>query len=247
MSILSWRLQKGETRPIFLEGRPTTELLTNRRIAWLEQYRPPTGSFRISRDSGLLRAGDHVVVWAQDFLDDKVLFENTKANVELGIEYIYILDRVHRIAFERFLGNLYDYIDKDLVNERIDIIFVKQILTMNNYVLVAPDTNRQALYSALIYDQNPFAWIKQNDGRAEAFRRNVIDLCRQIAIAQARGDPDDKCRPFDLVDQMADFSALGKHLLQRDGDPHGIHFPISEIASQISIPEDWHSSITSRG
>lgn len=236
------RLRKGTSRPIELEGHPgVTELVTNRRIEWMERYRPAPPSLSLRRiffKEGLLRPGDHVVVWAKEFLDDELLFENTVVNLAQNIGYIYILDRMYLKPFQDFLKRLRGRLGNSIVDARVDVVFVKPILTMNNFVLLAPDTERETLYSALIHDQKPFAWIRQTGGRAVAFRLNVVDIFRQLALAQANNDPDDRCRPFNRQDQTMDFGELGRDLLRRGGDPYSIHFHIKDIASKVSLPGD---------
>lgn len=155
---VDWKLSNGKS----------TSIISNERLAYLQTS---------DEQGGILRTNDLVVVWAQQFLDDDVLYPTVAQNIRHGVRYLYILDRAHIDRFERLLESLKkDIPEASTVAKGIDVVFVSPELAANNFVLMAAETDRQLGYSALIYDRRPFAWLQESAPRA----RHHLQITKRI-------------------------------------------------------------------
>ena len=224
-----------------LNGVQKAELLANERLGVLQSHRD---------DGGILASSDLIIVWAREFLDDDVLYDVVLRNVRRGISYFYILDRMHLQRFERLLQRLYaDIPERRIVDESIQVAFVRSELTFNNFVLLAYGTERQRLYSSLIFDDRPFGWLQQDSTRANIVAARVKTLVATIALGQAgslkRGSIDYVC----VDEQIMDFRALGKQLAAQFEDdepcsPEAATFSLKDVVARlIKLPADSVSKV----
>jgi len=173
---------------------------------------------KIEEKGGVLKKHDQIVIWAQMFLDHDVFYETVKENIQDGIRYFYILDRKYIGLFKELLEKLYiDLGNSQLVHNSIDVIFIKGELTLNNYALLAPKTNRELLYSSLIYKERPVGWFRQSTMRSSIFQQKVLKLLKNIAETQGQQDIGNQYKDYDggfffLQDQIMNYSVALKHL-----------------------------------
>lgn len=210
---LIWRINKTTS----------TELISNSGLQAIQNT---------SRPKGILRPNDMVIVWAQNFLDHDVFYETVKQNIIDGVRYFYILDRKYVSNFNTLLKKLYiDFSDEEIINTSIDVIFIKSELTHNNFVLIAPETERELLYSSIIYDERPIGWLKQSAIRSKKSRNNILKLLTRVAIEQKK-DTSGDMGFFYLEDQIMNYS----HAVNDIKDEHALEkFPIGKIIESSKL------------
>jgi|GEM_PF-2971265 len=219
-----------------LDRERKTEIISNKFLGTLQSHQD---------DGGVLGSGDYVVVWAREFLDDDILYDAVCRNIKKGIIYLYILDRMHSTRFETLLHRLYqDIPDRRTVDEAINVIFVRQELTLNNFVIFGLGTPRQCAYSALIYSDRPFGWVKQDGGRATLMIARVKTLMASVALAQAGALSQGVLDYFHLADQIMDFRRLGRQLADRgETDPESARFSLREVVAEVDIPKNSEQKV----
>ena len=227
--VLTWNLGKG----------CATKIISNRSVASMQ---------RLKDKGGILQGGDLVIVWAEQFLDDKILLDTVISNVRDGIRYLYVLDRIYAERFGFLLDELYkNFDDQSAVRDGIDVLFVESALTLSNHVLMAADTRDSVYYAGMIYDELPFAWVRQSTARAQSFLKRVKRLVAtvgfvQYAQAQARETPHVQTTEawmFDLADQLMDFSTIG-HMMKAQGvtSISAFHYDLKTVVGVTTIPDD---------
>lgn len=219
---LSWRI----------DSERRTEIISNRALGQVQSSR--------SR-GGMLSPGDAVVVWAQEFLDDDILYEDVLENIRTGVRYLYILDAGHLARFVNLLTRLYrDESEQRLIEEGVDVVIVRNDLTLNNFVCIAPETAREQMYSGIIYDSRPIGWIRQSTYRARVFINRVKHLVAAVAISQAESQGADERskseiyseRLFEPSEQIMDFSNIViRGDVRRASRPEDLSFRIADIIS----------------
>lgn len=218
----------------------TTDVVSNLRLGAIQQL---TGKH------ALLKRADKIVVWANRFLDDDVLFDVVSENIEKGVGYFYVLNVSHVEAFGTFLENLYKKIDKTKVDKLVDVIFVREELTLHNFVILSHNSkNRRVCYSSLIYSQLPFAWVRGDRNRTNVLLDGVNYLVASVAVAQFKnqvkcmddsdfGEVKDPHQEIFYPRQLMDFSKLGKRLWESGGENFfSIPFELDRVTSEVRLP-----------
>lgn len=236
-----------------LDSRRSTVIISNKRLASIQRLRDR---------GGILVPSDLVVVWAQQFLDHDILYETVRENLHGTIRYLYVLDRVHADSVRELLDRLYEEEDPTIVAEGIDVVFVKPQATMNNFVLMAPGREHQEFYSGMIYDERPFAWVRQTPFRAKLFLRKVRHLVASVSIAQYldqssvsgesaevwRGLMAEGAFTFDVEDQQMNFSDWARSEGAAPPDKlDGLKLDLQAFSLSTTLPPSARSKIADLG
>lgn len=228
---IAWRLD--QTR--------ATEIISNQYLGQLQ---------RLEDRGGRLRPNDAVIVWAREFLDDDILYPTVRENIKAGVRYVYFLDRRHAARFRTLIERLKGETDLDerTVENGVDVVLVRSELLLNNFVLLSAETDRQVLYSALIFGDRPFAWLRQDHSRARAFLEAARHVLRVVAIESVRasgateipGGWYDSNRMLEARDQVMDYSLVGQILRTSSAAPQldDVRLPLVDVVSRTTMPED---------
>jgi hypothetical protein len=214
-----------------LDGNRATEIISNKAL----------GTMQLHKDlGGTLINGDHIIVLAREFLDDDILFNTVLNNIKRGISYFYILDRMHISRFKNLIYRLYEEIsDRRIVDRAITVLFVRPEITVNNFVLLGYGTERQLAFSAMIYDERPFAWLRQDSSRAEFMVSRFKTLVANVALSQAGFLGKDSLNYIHEADQIMDYQKLGKTLANQGMyDPETALFSLSSTLEEVHISEE---------
>lgn len=232
--------ETGKCIKINLKNGYKTEIISNKRLASFQ--RPKTVG-------GLLEPKDIVIVWAREFLDDKILFETVKNNIMNGIKYFYFLDSVHHPRFKVFLKRLEEQVDKDIVKTGIDVIFIKPELTLNNYVMMGISHHHENFYSSVIFDDQPFGWVRQNYFRGELFIKKIEHITKSLAVAQyiysinkENTFIDSRLKDslmFPVENQIIELISTGEKIYQaQPKDLREVSLDIPQIIANTDFPSD---------
>lgn len=242
---------KQQTFTWNLSNNRSTKIISNQRLAALQTSK---------HQGGTLCPNDLIIVWAQQFLDHDILYKTVLNNIHEGIKYLYFLDKKHVGNFRILLKRLYDDIeDKAIVDDGMDVIFLRPELTMNNFVMFAAGSSRQRFYSSLIFEKRPFGWLRQHPFREKLF---LLETKRMIArvgflqyLTQNKSDlilllsQVETLNRHYLIDlQLMDFShTLNYQELVNNmpddnklniEDNQFVHIDLSHICSLTTLPED---------
>ncbi len=225
-----------------LSSKQYTSIISNRRLGFIQSS---------EEKGGILKPRDTVIVWAQEFLDDDILYSAVLDNIRAGIRYFYILDVCHADRFKKLLDQLYKDMPQEvrMIEEGIDVIFVRNDLTLNNFVCMAAETDREQMYSSMIFDDRPFAWVKQSPYRARIFVNRAKHLIAATALMQfenakngervSEASPTYSERIFEISDQIMDFSAIvTKSGVTSAKHPNDLHFKISDAIGNTLVSVD---------
>lgn len=230
-----------------------TEIISNKRLAALQ---------RGESEGGILRSNDLIIVWAEEFLDDEILFETVFNNVANGIHYLYLLDVHHVDRFKVLLESLKKKIEPDIVNYGVNAIFLKSELTLNNFVMMGACSDHQKLYSSLIYDRQAFAWMEQGNQRATLFLLKVRRIVARMAVSQyfqmntTTGEIVTTHRerismyPTDNEHQIMNFGGFGETIANSKGGVDAVdEFPydLREVVASSHMPEDSFAQLSRMG
>lgn len=241
----------GKTLQWRLGENSCTEVLSNLALGRKQQ---------LQECGGILSCGDVIVVWAEEFLDHDILYESVKDNILQGVKYVYILDIRHGESFGELDRKLRTDIPEekhDLLRKGIDVLFVRNGLTLNNFVCMAAETPREQMYSAIIHDRRPVGWIRQSTYRAGVFTQRVKHLLAAAAIAQhntadwraEKGNaPAYSERIFELGDQEMDFSSIVANAnLTTARRPSDLNFEIHRIITTTDLEDSAGKGAEVRG
>lgn len=224
-----------------LDARRSTEIISNELLGMLQ---------RSEERGGMLRQYDLVIVWAREFLDDDILYHFVRDNIRDLVRYLYILDRRHANRFRTLVERLKDEkeLDAKLVEDAIDVILIRSELLLNNFVLLAAGTDHQEMYSGIIYESRPFAWVRQDRYRAHQFLSVTQNLVKAVGVSwygKKHGGKDfapmvdEVNRMFELDDQIMDFSEVGRIVSQSDlTHLEDVPINLQDIVSRTTMPPD---------
>lgn len=228
---IEWHIDKGRS----------TEIISNE---WLGKLQ------RSEEHGGILRQYDLVVVWAKEFLDYDILYDVVRDNIRDLIRYVYVLDRRHAVDFRKLVQALKKEkrLDAKLVEDAIDVILVPSEHVLSNFVLLAAGTDHQRMYSAIIYDERPFAWILQDHYRAHQFLTSTQNLAKAVGAAwydktyetdELRHLVSQVNRVFEIEDQIMDFTEVGR-ILKESVLPHleDIPMDLRDMVTRTTMPAD---------
>lgn len=223
-----------------LDTRRSTEIISNELL----------GRLQCSEErGGILRQYDLVIVWAREFLDDDILYDFVRDNIRDLVRYLYILDRRHANRFRTLVERLKEEkeLDEKLVEDAIDVILIRSELLLSNFVLLAAGTDHQRMYSGIIYESRPFAWVRQDRYRAHQFLSVTQNLVKAVGVSwygkkHAKDFApmvDQVNRMFEIDDQIMDFSDVGR-IVNESEFIHLEDVPINlqDIVSRTTMPTD---------
>lgn len=224
-----------------LDAKRSTEIISNELLGRLQCP---------EERGGMLRQYDLVIVWAREFLDDDILYDFVRDNIRDLVRYLYILDRRHADRFRRLVERLKEEeeLDEKLVEDAIDVILIRSELLLNNFVLLAAGTDHQRMYSGIIYESRPFAWVRQDRYRAHQFLSVTQNLVKAVGVSWYAKKHDGKSfapmldevnRMFELDDQIMDFSEVGRIVNQSElSHLEDVPINLQEIVSRTTMPGD---------
>lgn len=243
-------LDNGKAVKWQIGGIDKTEIISNKRLAALQ---------RMENEGGNLHPNDLIIVWAEEFLDDEILFEPVCNNVANGVHYLYLLDELHINRFRALLDKLNKKLERpEIVNNGVNVIFLKSELTLNNYVMMAAGSRDQKLYSALLYERQAFAWMEQSNYRSNLFRLKVKRIVARMAVSQyfqrdeAHGEIPMTHRerismyPLDNEHQIMNFDGLGEKIAKSEGGADAVddfQYDLRDVVASTQMPDDSYEKM----
>ncbi len=168
----------GISREWQLSDEKSTEIISNKRIGHLQR----------AESCESVKANDKIIVWAREFLDDDILYEQVKYNIECGISYFYIIGYDNRDRFINLIRKLEgDFTAGQKYRNLVDVIFVTREMTLNNIVvLYSREASKRRCYSSLIYGDRPFAWVAQHESKIAEMEASVKTLLHDLSRYQSK-------------------------------------------------------------
>ncbi len=242
-------LDNGKAVKWHVGGNVKTEIISNKRLAALQ---------RMEDEGGKLHPNDLIIVWAEEFLDDDILFKPVCNNVANGVHYLYLLDEEHVNRFKVLLEKLYKEMKPEIVNMGVNVIFLKSELTLNNYVMMGAGSRDQKLYSSLIHNRQAFAWMEQGNHRATLFLMKVRKMVARMAVSQYFRTAETPERlaethqkriamyPIDNEHQVMNFAGLGERIVKSEAGVNAVDdfpFDLDRIVASSQMPDDSYEQM----
>ncbi len=244
---INWELGKGQS----------SELISNARLAKLQRHHK-------ANSSGILEDRDLIIVWAEEFLDNDLLYNVVKENIEKSVKYLYLLDVRHFSRFNELHAKLKQDVRDEILRGAIDVIFIRSELALNNNVMMKAEMGQQCLYSSIIFEKSPIGWFLQDSYRAILFLNRVRSILANVALNQYHATSANKPpRKLKLElpaiyspTQYNDFSKFGKEVAESKESPDIYQFDlrdallksdlpvdISQLSDQMAMTPDMHNQL----